>query len=222
MARWEPNAGDRLQQAALELYGERGFEDTTVTEIAKRAGLTERTFFRYFADKPEVLFSGAGALQEFLVAMVAAAPDSATPMDAVASALEATAGFFQERREFAAQRQAVIDANADLRERELIKLANLASAIADQLRRRGVTDPTATLAAEAGMVVFKTAFGRWIGDPAEEDLANLIREALDELRAVTAGKRSSNSSPAKRAPATSRPITPGEATCGTAPSDGPA
>ena len=76
MARWEPNARDRLLQAALDLYGERGFEQTTVAEIARRAGLTERTFFRYFADKPEVLFSGAGALQEFLVTLVAEAPDS--------------------------------------------------------------------------------------------------------------------------------------------------
>ncbi len=185
MARWEPNAHDRLQQAALDLYGERGFEQTTVAEIAQRAGLTERTFFRYFADKPEVLFSGAGALQEFVVARVAEAPDSAAPMDAVAWALEATAGFFQERHESSTQRQAVIEANAELRERELIKLATLASAIAEQLRRRGVSDPAASLTAEAGIAVFKTAFERWIKEPDERDFAKLIRESLDELKAVT-------------------------------------
>ena len=89
MGRWEPNARGRLEQAALELYGERGFEQTTVAEIAKRAGLTERTFFRHFADKREVLFWGAGALQELLVSTVADAPDSAAPIDAVAAALEA-------------------------------------------------------------------------------------------------------------------------------------
>jgi AcrR family transcriptional regulator len=188
MARWEPNARNRLQQAALDLYGQRGFEQTTVAEIAGRAGLTERTFFRYFADKPEVLFSGAGALQEFLVAQVAEAPDSAPPIDAVASALEATAGFFQERREFSTRRQAVIDANADLRARELIKLATLASAIAEQLRGRGVSEPAASLTADAGIAIFKTAFGRWISEPAQHDFAKLIRESLDELRAVTAGK----------------------------------
>ena len=187
MARWEPNAHDRLQQAALDLYGERGFEQTTVAEIAKRAGLTERTFFRYFADKPEVLFSGAAALQDFLVALVAEAPDSAAPIDVVVSALEATAGFFQERREFSTRRQAVIDANADLRNRELIKLATLASAIADQLRRRGVSDPAASLTAEAGIAVFKAAFERWISEPAQHDFAKLIRESLDELRTLTAG-----------------------------------
>ena len=91
MGRWEPNARGRLEQAALELYGERGFEQTTVAEIAERAGLTERTFFRHFADKREVLFGGAGALQEFLVSTVASAPDSAAPIDAVAAALEAAA-----------------------------------------------------------------------------------------------------------------------------------
>ena len=186
MARWEPNARDRLQQAALDLYAEHGFEETTVAEIAKRAGLTERTFFRYFADKPEVLFSGAGSLQEFLVTRVAQAPASAAPIDAVASALEATAAFFQERREFSAQRQAVIDANADLRERELIKLATLSSAIAEQLRRRGVSDRAASLTADAGIAVFKAAFGRWMRELAQQDFAKLIRESLEELRAVTA------------------------------------
>ena len=76
MGRWEPNARGRLEQAAMELYLERGFDQTTVAEIAERAGLTERTFFRHFADKREVLFAGAGALQELLVSAVAGAPDS--------------------------------------------------------------------------------------------------------------------------------------------------
>ncbi|MDQ6790316.1 MAG: TetR family transcriptional regulator, partial [Candidatus Dormibacteraeota bacterium] len=89
MGRWEPDARGRLEQAALALYAERGFEQTTVAEIAKRAGLTERTFFRYFADKREVLFSGAAALQELLARVVAGAPESAAPMEAVAAALDA-------------------------------------------------------------------------------------------------------------------------------------
>jgi AcrR family transcriptional regulator len=183
MARWEPNARDRLVEAAIDLYGEHGFEQTTVAEIAKRAGLTERTFFRYFADKPEVLFSGAVALQEFVVTHVADAPDSAAPIDAVASALEATAVIFQEIREYSPKRQAVIDANPELRDREVIKLAKLASAIAHTLRRRGVSDPAATLTAEAGIAVFKTAFQRWIDEPDQQDFAKLIRESLDELKA---------------------------------------
>jgi len=188
MGRWEPDARGRLEQAALALYGERGFEQTTVAEIAKRAGLTERTFFRHFADKREVLFAGAGELQDLLVSTLASTPDSAAPIDAIAAALEAAAARLQERREYSRQRQAVIAANAELQERELIKLASLASALAGTLRRRGVRDPAASLAAEAGIAVFKIAFERWINQTSQQDLPQLIRESLDELKAVTAGK----------------------------------
>jgi len=188
MSRWEPNARGRLERAALELYIEHGFEQTTVAEIAKRVGLTERTFFRHFADKREVLFWGAGALQEHLVSAVAGAPDSAPPIDAIAAALEAAGGLLQERPDSARQRQSVIAANAELQERELIKLASLAAALADALRRRGVADPAASLAAEAGIAVFRIAFARWINEPTQRDLSQLIRESLDALKAVTAGK----------------------------------
>ena len=188
MGRWEPNARGRLEQAALELFIERGFEQVTVTEIAERAGLTQRTFFRHFADKREVLFWGQGALQELLVSTVAGAPESAAPMDAVAAALEAAGAVLQERREFARQRQAVINADAGLQERELIKLASLASDLAGALRRRGVSDPAASLTAEAGIAVFKIAFERWVGGPSQPELPQLIRESLDEMKAVTAGK----------------------------------
>jgi AcrR family transcriptional regulator len=188
MSRWEPDARGRLERAALELYLERGFDQTTVAEIAARAGLTERTFFRHFADKREVLFGGAGQLQEFLVSTLASTPDSAAPIDAVAAALEAAGALLQERSEYAGQRQAVIAANVDLQERELIKLASLASAMTDTLRQRGVTDPAASLAAEAGIAVFRIAFERWARETSQADLPQLIRESLDELKAVTAGK----------------------------------
>ncbi len=172
----------------MELFIERGFEQTTVAEIARRAGLTERTFFRYFADKREVLFAGAGTLQEYFVSAVASAPDTAAPINAVAAAVEAAGALLQERREYARQRQAVIAANAELRERELIKLASLASALADALRRRGVPEPAASLAAEAGIAVFRIAFERWINATSQPDLPQLVRESLEELKAVTAGK----------------------------------
>jgi AcrR family transcriptional regulator len=188
MGRWEPNARGRLELAAMELYGERGFEQTTVAEIAQRAGLTERTFFRHFADKREVLFSGSGSLQELLVSSVAGAPDSAAPIDAVAASLEAAGAVLQERREFARQRQSIIAANTELQERELIKLASLASAIADTLRRRGVTEPASSLTAEAGIAVFRIAFERWVDETNQQDLPRLIRESLDALKAVTAGQ----------------------------------
>jgi AcrR family transcriptional regulator len=187
MSRWEPNARGRLEQAALELYSERGFEETTVAEIAKRAGLTERTFFRHFADKREVLFWGSGALQELFVNGVAHAPDSLAPIDAVAAAIEAADAPFSERREFSRQRQSVIAANTELQERELIKLASLSVALADTLRRRGVKDPGASLAAEAGIAVFKIAFGRWVQETNQQDFRQLVRDSFDELKAVTAG-----------------------------------
>jgi AcrR family transcriptional regulator len=188
MGRWEPNARGRLEQAALELYLEHGFEQTTAAEIARRAGLTERTFFRHFADKREVLFWGQGALRELLVSTVAGAPDSAAPIDAVALALDAVGTMFEERHESARRRQAVIAAHPDLQERELIKLASLASAIAGALRQRGVSDLAASLTAEAGIAVFKISFERWVDETNQRDLSGLIRESFDELKAVTAGK----------------------------------
>ena len=189
MSRWEPNARGRLEEAALELYAERGFEQTTVAEIAERAGLSERTFFRHFADKREVLFSGAGSLQELLVNTVAASPDAMAPIDAVAVAIEAAGTLLQQRRDYALRRQSVIAPNTELQERELIKLASLASALADTLRRRGVTEPAASLTAETGIAVFKIAFERWINQANQGDFPQLIRESLRELKAVTGGQR---------------------------------
>jgi AcrR family transcriptional regulator len=187
MSRWEPNAHGRLAQAALDLYAERGFEQTTVAEIAKRAGLTERTFFRHYADKREVLFAGSGDLQEVMVTAVLDAPSSAAPMDAAAAGLQAGAEVLGERRDFSRQRQAVIAANRELQERELIKLASLAAALAEALRRRGVADPAASLTAEAGIAVFRISFERWADERNDRGLSELMSDSLDELRAVTAG-----------------------------------
>lgn len=186
MGRWEPDAKSRLERAALELYGNGGFEQTTVAEIAKRAGLTERTFFRYFSDKREVLFAGADRLKALLVDQVTEAPASATPIEAVASALEVAALLLQENREFAQRRQNAITTNAELQERELIKLASLASAMAEALRERGVNEPTASLTGEAGIAIFKVAFERWTDESNVVELAALIRDSLRELRLLTA------------------------------------
>jgi AcrR family transcriptional regulator len=186
MGRWEPDAKSRLERAALELYGDGGFEQTTVAEIAKRAGLTERTFFRYFSDKREVLFAGADRLKSLLVDEVTEAPASATPIEAVASALEVAALLLQENREFARRRQNAITTNAELHERELIKLASLASAMAEALRERGVQEPTASLTGEAGIAIFKVAFERWTDESNDVELAQLIRDSLRELRLLTA------------------------------------
>jgi AcrR family transcriptional regulator len=187
MVRWEPNARGRLEQAALELYIERGFEQTTVAEIAKRAGLTERTFFRYFADKREVLFGGSGELQELLTREVADAPAALAPLDAVAHGLAAIAALFELRGEYTQRRQTVIAANPELQERELIKLASLAAATAEALRQRAVKEPAASLTGEAGIAVFKIAFARWVDPGNHRKFAELIQESLDQLKAVTGG-----------------------------------
>jgi AcrR family transcriptional regulator len=186
MGRWEPNARERLAEAALQLYGERGYEQTTVAEIAKRAGLTERTFFRHYADKREVLFAGS-PLQELFTGAVADAPESASPTEVLAAGLDAAGEMFADRREHARRRQAVVEAHPELRERELIKLASLSAALADTLRRRGVPEPTASLTAETGIAVFKVGFARWIAPSEERGMPELMRELLDELRKVVAG-----------------------------------
>ncbi len=186
MARWEPDSRGRLREAALELYGERGFENTTVAEIAGRAGLTERTFFRHFADKREVLFGGSEEMQERLVAAVAAAPEPLAPIEAAAAGLEAAGTVFPERRETSRRRQAIIAGTAELQERELIKLASLSGALAEALRGRGVEEPAASLTAEVAMAVFRVAFERWIAEGEERGFGALVRESLAQVRTLTA------------------------------------
>lgn len=188
MGRWEPDARGRLAKAAMALYAEQGFDQTTVAEIAARAGLTERTFFRNFADKREVLFYGMDRLRDLLAGAVAGAPASATPLEAVGAAFEAAGAVMQENPERVRLRDAIVSANAELRERELIKLAALASAVAGALRDRGVPDPAATLAADTGVAVFKISFARWVSGPGQPDLPGILRESMAELRGVLANR----------------------------------
>ena len=171
----------------MALFQERGYGRTTVEEIAARAGLTERTFFRYFADKREVLFSGSKDLEKLIVEAVAEAPRATAPLDAVSAALEATAPLFEHRRKLARKRQALVAAHAELRERELTKLSSLATAIGEALRVRGVSKPAANLTAETGIAIFKSAFERWMDDKKKRDLAHHVGAALADLRLVTAG-----------------------------------
>jgi AcrR family transcriptional regulator len=172
----------------MELFVERGYEQTTVADIAERAGLTRRTFFRYFADKREVLFHGSERLQQIMVSALINAPAHATAIEAVAAALDATAGFFVDNRRFARQRQSVIAANADLHERELIKLATLSAALAEALRNRGITEPDASLAGAAGIAVFRVAFGVWVGKSERRGFGEIVSESLARLRALAAIK----------------------------------
>jgi AcrR family transcriptional regulator len=186
MSRWQPNARERLVRAGLELFLERGYDSVTVAEIAARAGLTKRTFFRHLADKREVLFLGEDVLSRLMADAIAGAPESATLPNVIAAALDAAARAFPpERRDLALQRQTVIAGNSDLQERESLKRATLTAAMADALRQRGVTEPTASLAAEIGSLAFRAAFSRWADPGSSQQFAEAAREALQELRAAT-------------------------------------
>ncbi|MFG1642699.1 TetR family transcriptional regulator [Amycolatopsis sp. NPDC049252] len=186
MGRWEPGAAGRLREAALSLFVERGFEQTMVSDIADRAGVTARTFFRHFADKREVLFDAWAELEEKSLAALEAAPATASALDVVAAALDAIAAVIGHDRELTRQRHTVVLANAELRERELIKLERMSAAIADALRRRGFGDAEAALAAETGSAVYRVAFQRWVDNADDLDLRGALRRSFAQLRALAA------------------------------------
>jgi AcrR family transcriptional regulator len=174
-------------RAALDLFTEQGYDNTTVAQIAERAGLTKTTFFRHFPDKREVLFAGQDVHSRLLADAVAAAPDSVTPLEMVVSALDALAGSFTpEQREFGPQLQAVIATHGELIERATFKRAGLVSALTEALGKRGVPDATASVAAQLGILAFHRAFGRWTEPANERTFGELARQELDELLAATA------------------------------------
>ncbi|MEW2521536.1 TetR/AcrR family transcriptional regulator [Actinacidiphila alni] len=186
MARWEPGTPERLQKAALELFAAQGFEQTTTLEIAQSVGVTERTFFRHFSDKREVLFHGQQSFEQAFVDGVEAAPPDAPAMDVVARSLRSAASFFpEERRPYSRIRQSVIDANPALQERELHKLSRLAVTVAAALRARGVDDLAATVAAQTGAALFGVAFSRWIKEDERRTLADIADDVLRELTVLT-------------------------------------
>ncbi|GAB3492511.1 TetR/AcrR family transcriptional regulator [Flexivirga lutea] len=185
MARWQPGARERLQAVALRLFAEHGFEQTTVAEIAGAAELTERTFFRHFADKREVLFAGQEDFLQLFTDPIEAAPAGTPAYELVRRALEAAGEFFPlERRTFARTRAAIIGSEPALQERELGKLASLKTRLGELMRDRGIGEPTATLAAEAGVTIFHLAFQQWIADGEERSMAELARERLDAMAAL--------------------------------------
>ena len=186
MGRWQPDARMRLQEAAFALYSERGYEDTTVAQIAERAGLTKRTFFRHFADKREVLFWGAQLLEQQMVAGIEAAPASASALGLIGAALDAAAVQFEEVREAAGQRHRIITSSPELQERELIKAASLAATMARALRERGLGDTAADLAAHTAITVMRISYGQWVDDPQRRPFEQIAKEALAQLRELTA------------------------------------
>ncbi|GMA24948.1 TetR family transcriptional regulator [Luteimicrobium album] len=187
MPRWEPDARERLVVAALHLFNEQGYDETTVAQIVERAGLTRSTFFRHFPDKRDVLAAGQETLSRLLVEGIASAPDDAGPLDAVqAGLLSAAQAMGPANRAFGPQLQAVIAASAELQQRDQLKRVGLAAAAADALRTRGVDRRTADLAAELGMLAFKEAYATWVAADDEQDFGTLATEALEELRVAAA------------------------------------
>jgi AcrR family transcriptional regulator len=186
MSRWKPDAAGRLMKAAITLFAEQGYEETTVADIAEGAGLTKRTFFRYFSDKREVLFSGSDELKRLWLEAMAAAPPDAAPLAVVTAGLDPVADMFIERHDFARIRAGIIEANPELKERELIKLQTLAGAIKAALVERGVSANAAILAAQAGVTVFQVGFDGWVQQDDPAAFGRLMDESLKELRSVTA------------------------------------
>jgi AcrR family transcriptional regulator len=184
MSRWEPDAQGRMIRAAIELFAERGFEQTTAGDIAERAGVTERTFFRHFADKREVLFDGSRTLERTAYDAILAAPADLAPLDAALAGMVAGGGLLEDRRDHAVRRSKIIAANPSLQERELLKLAAMVDATAEALRKRGVAEPTASLAAHSAVTVFHVAFAHWVSAEEPPDFATCIAQAAAALRAL--------------------------------------
>lgn len=181
MARWEPDAQERLQQAAIALFAERGYADVTVAEIADRAGLTKRSFFNHFADKREVLFAGAQAFQAGIIAHLAEARDDLSAIDAAVCALTRGGLDLAPYGDYALARRELIASSPDLQERNLIKMASLTAAIAAALRARHVPGRTAAFAAQAAIAVFTAAYDDW-ADDTTADFAALMQRSLSGLR----------------------------------------
>lgn len=182
MARWEPNAPERLARAALTLFAERGYDATTVNDIAERAGLTKSTFFRHCNDKREVLFLGQEHMTARLAEAVRAIPSGTPPAGVLAAVLDAVGAFFpQEHRSTSATRATVVATHAELRERELLKGAELGSAIESAVREQGRGEIAARFLAAVALLALDTAHRRWIDDPDERSYREHADETLEEF-----------------------------------------
>ncbi|MBV9796234.1 MAG: TetR family transcriptional regulator [Actinobacteria bacterium] len=181
MPRWEPEARDRLRDAALELFLAHGYDNVTVAQITERAGLTRRTFSRYFTDKRDVLFAESEQLPAVLAAAVGRADPDLAPFAAMLTALGEVGDLVADAH--AAERRAIVQGSPELQERGRTKFAAVTSALAAALEQRGASPATATLLAPVGIAIFRSAFDRWSGQPEAATLPDRIRETAAELAA---------------------------------------
>ena len=188
MPRWDGDAKARLEEAALALYDQQGFEQTTIEEIADSAGLTKRTFFRYFRDKREVLFGDGANEPDLFANAVLTAPASAGPLDAVGLGLAAMSMHIDLHPDLFARRFRIIRSSPQLWERQLIKFTAIAEGFARALRARGVKESVAILAAETGVTVLRLASDRWLRPHGRKTLENLVAEELGQLRAIASSR----------------------------------
>jgi AcrR family transcriptional regulator len=189
MGRWQPDARGRLATAAFELYAEQGYERTTGAEIADRAGMHERSFFRLFADKREVPFHGMEAIAADFTTLIGDAPDELSPIELAQLAVEAQCTLMQRNPGHAKLRHDIIASSADLRERDLSKQADLATAIADALHRRGIPETPAKLAAESCLLAGRISVDAWVDNPEGRDLVSILRDILNQLTATLNDRR---------------------------------
>lgn len=183
MARWQPDAKKRLESAALELFSHKGYDETTAAEIAASVGLTERTFFRHFGDKREVLFRGRVPIQELFTTGIRDSPADADLFHLLAAGLREGSRYFpEERKAFARARQTIIGSHPALQERERLKLSELSLVVHNALAERGIADPQATLAAQSTATVFHVALTQWVADAETRPLADIQLDTLRTLR----------------------------------------
>jgi AcrR family transcriptional regulator len=186
MPRWEPSAEDRLRESALALFQQRGYENVTVSDITDHAGLTRRTFSRYFADKRDVLFAGSERLPMIIAKAVRDAEPRLGPAEALIAGLSATGTILAKNVPRSPDRRRIVAASAELQERERTKFADVAESLGEALRERGATDTAARLLADVGIAVFRTAFARWTEEPDGEDFPVYVTEAVAELTSALA------------------------------------
>ena len=185
MPRWKPDGRERLQQAAVELFRERGYEAVTVAQIAAGAGLTKRTFFNHFTDKREVLFAGAADLEAEVLRRLKDADPTASPFDAAIQALGRAGQTLSDFVPYISLRREFIDSSSELRERDLIKTASLSAAIAAELKAQGASNRAAAFAAQAAVAAFVVAYEDWANAP-QTNFTALIRAAADDLQQAVA------------------------------------